>query len=299
MEDAIRESERLNSEAIGLLHEIRNEDIAKVISKAGPIHFGDGASTASGDVGPKELAAHILPLITDPDADTRCNVAEMVIKLDGDIAPSIFPLLNDPDPGVRFYVCEVLCGAGDVRAVGPLADVLEMDSDSAVRANAATALGRLGDPAALGPLTQAARVDNGDYQGWQVRDLAIDAIAEILALHRHEGELLAMLDEPDPLARATALRALMVDRGAPGRMRQGLRDPGVIPRLVALLCEDPAIQVRSAAAKVLARLGDRSALSALREIHHRELDETPEAQRLKEEIGEAIKVIEMRLSVAR
>ena len=63
--------------------------------------------------------------------------------------------LGDEHPNVRANVARALAELNDVRAVAPLASVLQQDENSYVRWHAAEALGELGDSRAAGALTAA------------------------------------------------------------------------------------------------------------------------------------------------
>jgi hypothetical protein len=115
----------------------------------------------------------------------------------------------------RLDAVRVLAGTGDVGAVGDLSRVLVEDRDPVVRARAVIALGGLGTLRAARPL-------------------------------------MAALDDPSPLVRMQAARAL------------GRTDPdAAVPELGVVLVNDPDPGVRRVAARTLRRVGSSKAHAAL------------------------------------
>ncbi|MFC1577257.1 HEAT repeat domain-containing protein [Candidatus Omnitrophota bacterium] len=90
--------------------------------------------------------------------------------------PAVEPLLealNDEKPYTRRYVILTLQGIGDVRAVGPLADVLEYDKDKSVRIRAAEALGGI------------LKHEEGRVIGEEVMGAGVEALASTIIYPRN------------------------------------------------------------------------------------------------------------------
>lgn len=137
------------------------------------------AATAAGrreGTSPSHLAA-LLAVLSTEDAGLRRHAATALGKL-GDVravGPLVEVLLRDRDAHVRQHAASALGRLGDVRAVDPLIDALLRDRDAHVREHAATSLGQLGDGRAFLPLTKAILSDKDP----SVRRHAAEALGEV------------------------------------------------------------------------------------------------------------------------
>lgn len=121
-------------------------------------------------------------MLNSPDAELRCDAAEALLRIDSSQTIGlVLPLLTDPDKVVRWNTCGLMHDFGDKRALQMLAKVLLSDPEGDVRHIAAYALGEIGDISVLPALRRAVEVDDGtDYRGDPVRDVATEAIENIL-----------------------------------------------------------------------------------------------------------------------
>ena len=175
-------------------------------------------------------------------------------RLERDV-PTLIDLLRVPRglrddggnrPDVRCFALRTLRKVGDERAVEPILALLK-DPEESVQLSATIALGRIGDPRAIPPLLEILG-DSEDFLrrqpgfiGWQ-------------AFLRRPS---ATIQEHEITLRGRALDSLA-----------SLGARAVLPTLLALL-EHRDRFVREWAARLLARLGDPTALPHLRAAEHR------------------------------
>lgn len=128
-----------------------------------------------------KVAAALIAGLQDPDAECRCTIALVFLKLDFATAIQHVPnLLHDAESGVRAFVCVEIARYGRREAVPHLLEVLQSDPEGTHRLLAARGLGYVGDPAALPALRKAAQTDDGvDYEGRPVKGVAAEAIRRI------------------------------------------------------------------------------------------------------------------------
>jgi HEAT repeat protein len=114
--------------------------------------------------------------------DVRCDASTLLCIVDAQkYMPFILPLLTDPLDYVRWHIAGLLHDNVDERAIAPLIDRLLQDPDSGVRYNACWALCAIGDARAIPALNHASLHDSGtDYEGRTIRDLAAEAVCEII-----------------------------------------------------------------------------------------------------------------------
>jgi HEAT repeat protein len=122
-------------------------------------------------------------MLKNPDLELRCDAAEALLRIDSKQTLNlILPLLTDSNRIVRREVCGLLHDFGDKRALPSLVKLLLTDPEGDVRHIAAYALGEIGDSSVLPALRQAVELDDGaDHEGRPIRDMAAEAIDEILA----------------------------------------------------------------------------------------------------------------------
>ena len=158
--------------------------------------------------------------------------------------------------------------------------------DQRLTREALLALGRIGDPAALQPVLRCLAADRGD-----TRLAAIDALAGLGGQDSSEAAgkpLVTLLDDPQPVVRDCAVRALgaaggplavqhlprMLDdedrnvcRGAMAALTPTMANPELSERMVGNLFRFSA-ELRHDAAKAIKRLNDFDSTSRLLEILH-------------------------------
>lgn len=179
------------------------------------------------------------PALADADPDVRKFAVDLLARLPaGPLAPEIAALLEDPDANVRLAAVDALAALG----AGPYVDRLigRYRAEPLMRPNVLAALGACGTPAATALVLDALTDPDG-----LVRLAAVDALAgldvDALPLFERalarvdgparavvldalvrwadghpdaalpgdvEGDLLAMLDDPDPAYRQSAARGL-------------------------------------------------------------------------------------------
>jgi HEAT repeat protein len=224
-----------------------------------------------------------------------------------DVGEAVSACLSDPLPDVRALACELLARAQAVSAVPRLFDLLA-DPDRRVVQAAVAAIQALGHEQSEALTLAAARSSSRrarraairilGYFGWRsgleplvealgtgdvrLRDAALHSLA-FLDDPRAVQAILDVSDDPDPAARAAAMRALGSSSSGPAvlaRVSAGLTDPApwvryyacqaigrlhaheFVDALVRRLA-DPAGQVKIAVIDALAQLPDPRATAAL------------------------------------
>jgi HEAT repeat protein len=172
--------------------------------------------------------------------------------------------LDDPDPEVREEAARALgrIGSSDADAVDALIARLK-DPQSTIRPDAAQALGQIGDPRAIPALVEGLACPLPEVQHACAH--ALEAIKKpgrfgrpARRLRKMEdasdapvGDLVGRLEDPDPLVREEAARAL-------GRIGSAEAVDALVQRLV-----DRTSAIRSDAALALGDIGDPRAIPAL------------------------------------
>jgi len=128
-----------------------------------------------------KVASALIDGLRDADAEYRCTIASVFLRVDFAMAIQHVPaLLHDEDGGVQGFLCMELGAHRRSEAVPHLVDVLSRDPEGTHRFLAAWALGNIGDPAGLPALRQAMQNDEGvDYEGRPVKEVAAKAIRRI------------------------------------------------------------------------------------------------------------------------
>lgn len=183
---------------------------------------------------------------------------------------AVEPLLRDADPSVRAAAIFALHRMGDTSHSAELTELLMEHADPLVRANAAMLLGRLGEPSAVRPLAKAMR-DKDEA----VRIHALEAMAGLKSEEAFR-ELMIRVRTSAGSEEAYAVLALGQARDPQFRdlFRERLQGAG-------------HVETQLAAARALGLLADASGYElAARNLkrfsaRRRELDDPPEAQRLR------------------
>ncbi|MDK2889454.1 MAG: hypothetical protein PWR21_85 [Methanoculleus sp.] len=184
----------------------------------------------------KAALERYLNALQSDDEEIRAAAVAALRSMGSPAVEFLIMALADPHDGVRIAAAEGIGEIGDASGVDALI-LLTNDAGQDVRSAAAAALGRAGDARAIGPLI---RLFGDAYSG--VRSVAAAAVAAFGpdALEPLE----AALDDPVPVVRLTAARAL----GLVG-------NPRSIPLLIRHL-EDPAREVGVVAARTLGGFGN-------------------------------------------
>ena len=223
-------------------------------------------------------------LRTMDGASSHIAIDEMVHRLD------------DPDPEVREEAARALgrIGLSDPEAVDALVSRLR-DSQSTIRPDAAQALGQIGDPRAIPALVEGLacplpEVQDACAHALQAIKKPVRSTRTARAIRRMEDasdgltvtDLVGRLDDPDPMVREEAARALgrvgseeavdalvhrLLDRGSAIRPDAALAlgdigDPRAIPALTQGL-SDGSPEVQDACARALGDIGGRQAVRHL------------------------------------
>ncbi|WP_214019805.1 HEAT repeat domain-containing protein [Methanoculleus sp.] len=184
----------------------------------------------------KAAIERYLNALQSDDEEIRAAAVAALQSLGSPAVEFLIMVLSDPHEGVRIAAAEGIGEIGDARGVDALI-LLTGDAGQDVRSAAAAALGRIGDARAIDPLI---RLFGDAYTG--VRSVAAAAVA---ALGPDALEPLeAALDDPVPVVRLTAARALGI-----------IGNPRSIPLLIRHL-EDPAREVGVVAARTLGGFGN-------------------------------------------
>lgn len=242
-----------------------------------------------------DLAEHLLPLLRDSDVDVRIAARQALVRMQArGVASRIEPLLaspshtqryeavallerigargsakavqallKDPSPFVRLKAASAVRTLGAQEAALSLVELLK-DPDALVRMEAARALAELHSDESKAPVAALLKAEDPG-----VRAAALQAAAGLrLPL---DG---ALLDDPDPEVRWTAVRALAArgERAHAAKAADLLGDPSEWVRLNAVraladlretgrrddilrILKDPSERVRAAALESLGTLG--------------------------------------------
>lgn len=205
----------------------------------------------------------------------------------------LIEVLTGDDGLVAYAAAGALGNIADARAVAPLIEALR-DGGTMIRYSAAESLGKIGDRRAVEPLTAALRDEDS-----MVRCKAAVSLGQICDRRSVDG-LIAALDDKDSSVRYDAVRALVRigdPRAVPALlakatndedllMRQSAAeaavhlDPKAIESIVSFL-KSPEPRRRWEAAEWLGRIGDPSALPALKDTAEKDPDEAVRARAKK------------------
>jgi HEAT repeat protein len=120
------------------------------------------------------IAAAALPLLSDPDDAVKLQAAKTVGRMgSGAAIDQLVALLSHALPECRLYAALALGRTGDVRAVAPLAGLLQEEKDKRVRATLLVSLGLTGNPKVVPLLLKVGLVD----EDRRVRASAIEGSA--------------------------------------------------------------------------------------------------------------------------
>jgi HEAT repeat protein len=175
------------------------------------------------ETGADRLFPLLAPRLADPDAEVRCAICEVLLRLDaGRGVALVMPLLDDPDSTVRWYASGCLHDFGDERVVDALIRVLRNDPDAQVRGTAAYALGGIGSPAAIPALLDALESDHElDVLGHSASSSAATALDDILGTDetrlKVSGSLCRMREGEPDLVRLRRLAEELYQRWVAGR----------------------------------------------------------------------------------
>ena len=214
--------------------------------------------------------APLMDALSDTDRFVRLVAARNLGKIGNKraIEALIGSLHREPDSEVRATVAEALGYMGSRQAIEPLALALR-DRDEAVKIAAARSLGYMGDNRALEPLILAlSDVDD------RVRHAALEALKDPGDAVR--GRLVDALRSGDEKFRAGAAEALSAsgwvpENGGEEALYLMARDRWAeVERIgadalpaVAEALSDPSIEVRTNAARTIARIGGDAAIAPL------------------------------------
>ena len=204
------------------------------------------------------LAAETLRIFTSlspkraEDVPVRRYLALVLGKLgDRQAVDALLPVVEDPDPDTRLYAVWALGKLGDPRA-GSVVTKASLSEDAGMRKMAAYVLGQLHDTAAIPRL----QVLLGD----PVADVRWNAAIALASLGDPAGLsiLRAMLDRAS-LAREATLTADQAETAIVGAARglALLRDAESLPLLEKVAHEDPNLRVRAAARDAIAAIAPR------------------------------------------
>jgi HEAT repeat protein len=188
------------------------------------------------------------------DEEKRREAVMQLSHLDGEGAASaIASALTDSSPRVRAAAVAGLARRSEEGSVSLIAERLTKDKDEFVRKIAAHSLASFRGRARTDALIAALQDKKPEVRG---------AAAVALADHPDALAVAALagpLADKDAFVRAHAARALGVNGSAAAQ---------AVPALIKLLTSDEDNEVKRQAATALGRIGDRSALDALRRARH-------------------------------
>ena len=214
------------------------------------------AAEALGRIGDARAVEPLVAVLAGVDSDSSVREAAVIALGKIGDARAVSPLvgaLKDEIARVREAAAVALGEIGDAGAVAALmADFA--DADKVVRRSIATSLGKLGDARAVGPLIAAFEDPIGD-----IRQAAADAV-ERLGYCAIE-QLTVALQAPNRQTRAAAAKVL-VGVLTSGRPLEAGVGSGAVGSLVECLRSRDAV-LRQAAARMLGKIGDDSAIDAL------------------------------------
>ena len=252
----------------------------------------EAATTMTGEQAAATVPAPLQDLVGEHSAENSTLAAILAGPKDGDQPVDTRELraIGGSAPAVhsiKVLAASLLGGLGDSGStvVNALIESLNQ-GDQRLTREALLALGRIGDPAALQPVLRCLAADRGD-----TRLAAIDALAGLGGQDSSEAAgkpLVTLLDDPQPVVRDCAVRALgaaggplavqhlprMLDdedrnvcRGAMAALTPTMANPELSERMVGNLFRFSA-ELRHDAAKAIKRLNDFDSTSRLLEILH-------------------------------
>jgi HEAT repeat protein len=215
--------------------------------------------------------ARLAAQLKSSDEEERRDATLKLVALDNAAAiPALTSAAGDPSERVRALAITGLAEAGDRSLVPVIAARLSQDKKPFVRKAAAYALGKLGVSEATPALVAALKDKDNEVRG--AAAVALGEYADAAAV----AALSEALEDKSEFVRAQSARALGVNGRAARR---------AVPLLIKRLTSDKEHEVRRQAATALGRLGEQSALPALKRA---ELDPDPYLSRAASEAIEMI-----------
>jgi HEAT repeat protein len=215
--------------------------------------------------------ARLTAQLKSSDEEERRNATVMLVALDTAAAiPALTAAANDPSERVRALAITGLAQLGDPSLVPIIAARLAQDKKPFVRKAAAYGLGKLHSNEGTLALVAALKDKDSEVRG--AAAVALGDYADETAI----APLTQSLEDKSEFVRAQSARAL----GVNGRAARA-----AVPLLIRRLASDKDQEVKRQAATALGRIGEQSALSALKQA---ELDRDPY---LSQAASEAIKMI--------
>jgi HEAT repeat protein len=193
----------------------------------------------------------LIALLGDADPSVAAQASAAIARYGAKAVPKLLDALADPRPAFRGMAAATLANTRDLRAVKPLARLLD-DDDAGVRQYAIQSLQPF-KAAALDELIAALTANQPP-----IRDdarLRLQIVAQIVTINdpRVYEPLIAALDDAQPDIRSLALSFLLLQR------RDAFDDPRLAEKVVEGLADD-APNVRIAAANVLSQAVERAAM---------------------------------------
>jgi HEAT repeat protein len=211
-------------------------------------------------VSPEKVTERLIPLLEDPQPDTRRTAALSLGKIgDPQSIPALVSALSDPDDEVREWSAWALGTMADSLSEHALVALVQCitDPSDSVKQAVVLALGRTTIPEELMQvLTEAYSISTIPTQRTIIQALSHFEFPSSYAL------FLQALQSPDHLTRQSAIAGL-----------GELGDPRGLPILRTHLLQDKNVGVRSEAAFRLGKLGSSADVRALRQAM--ETDPTP------------------------
>ena len=209
---------------------------------------------------PAKVTERLIPLLEDPEPDTRRTAALSLGKIgDPQCIPALVSALSDPDDQVRQWSAWALGTMSDSLSEQALMALVQRltDPSESVKQAVVLALGRTTIPEdLLQVLTEAYDISTMTTQRTIIQTLSHFEFPFSYSLY------LKALQSPDPMTRQAAIAGL----GELGN-RRGL------PILRTHLLQDTSVGVRSEAAFRLGKLGSSADVAALKQAM--ETDSTP------------------------
>jgi HEAT repeat protein len=196
----------------------------------------------------REMVPILVDVLDPKDAYERSVIVSDLWKMgpDGqDAAPVLAHLLaTDPDVQVRKGAVEALEKVDPKNAATPLSQALLHDKDLEVRTAALKSIGNLGEDgaAAIPALIESLRSENADIVSGATDDL--QSLGKLAT-----PPLIAALQNPDPLIRERAVKALANSRPLPDDVAKALT--AAAKALTAAASKDKSRSVKNAAALAL------------------------------------------------
>lgn len=148
--------------------------LAKTLSSDANADVRTAAADALGSFNAKQGVTFLIAAAKDSSADVRAAVAEALSSYSTEEATvALLGLVADSDEIVRDAAAESLGYVADVRAVGPLVELLKRDGSQSVRLSAAYALAEFSDKRATQALSDVSKSDRDPA----VRKAAAEALA--------------------------------------------------------------------------------------------------------------------------